>query len=313
MKPFFLICTLFTLTATAATPKEDFSLRRDVIYETLNGVEVKLDLAIPAGPGPFPLVLCIHGGAFHVGDKSKFTPMIERLAGHDFVAASINYRLAPKVHFPAPLDDTKAALYFLKKRAVEFKIDPTRVGGTGESAGAHMAMLLAFEESKKNDSDAGSLTAMRFNAIVNYYGPCDLTCWDVSPMVDFMWQQRFHEPMGTTMLKFLGSETKDGPEVKAASPINYICSGCPPVLTFHGTLDPVVPFSQAQMLHAALKKAGVIEKLVPIPNGLHGGWIPEAREKADKEAVAFFEQYLRGAGGTKGPTHEGAERHANVP
>ena len=96
------------------------------------------------------------------------------------------------------------------------------------------------------------------------------------------------------MLDFLGAKTADSPEVAKASPMTYVSRLCPPILTFHGTLDPVVPFHQAELLHAALKKVGVDEKLVPIPNGLHGGWSQTAKADADAEARTFFDQYLKG-------------------
>ena len=292
---FILAALLLTRSLWAEVPPKVISLHRDIVYETVDGMDMKLDLAIPDGPGPFPLILCIHGGGWHVGDKSKFTPMIENMARHDYVAASINYRLAPKVQFPAPLDDTKAALLFLKTRANDFRIDVTRIGGTGESAGSHMAMLMAFTDAQSQDrKDLSPLTDHRLQAIVNYYGPVDLTQCDCTPMIDFMWQKLFHESMQTSLLKFLGSADKNGPRVRAASPIHYISKDCPPVLTFHGTLDPVVPFHQAELLHAALKKSGVPEKLVPIENGLHGGWTTDAKKKADEQALAFFDQYLKG-------------------
>jgi len=82
--------------------------------------------------------------------------------------------------------------------------------------------------------------------------------------------------------------------VKAASPITYISKDSPPVLTLHGTLDPIVPYHQAQELHEALQKAGVPEKLVPIENGMHGAWAPEAKRFADDQAIAFFDKYLKG-------------------
>jgi acetyl esterase/lipase len=287
----------------ADAPSRDIVLKRDVVFRTVDGVEVKLDLAVPVGPGPYPLILCVHGGAWHVGDKSKFTPMIENMARHNYVAASINYRLAPKVKFPAPLEDTRAALKFLKQHAANYKIDITRIGGTGESAGSHLAMLMAFEDAKEDGDrrDIPPLKDMRLQAIVNYYGPVDLSRWDVAPLVDFMWQKQFHESMESTMLKFIGGADRNDVKVKNASPITYVNKDCPPVLTFHGTLDPVVPFHQAELLHEALKKAGVPETLVAIPNGLHGGWTKEAKHEADEQALAFFDQYLKG---------RPAERHA---
>jgi acetyl esterase/lipase len=268
------------------------SLQRDIAYETIDGKDIKLDVAVPAGPGPYPLILCVHGGAWRVGDKSKFTSLIEDLAHHDYVAASINYRFAPKYKFPAPLDDTKSALLYLKHHAQQYKIDPTKVGGSGESAGSHLLMLMAFsDDANKNDDP---LTSTRLGAIANYYGPVDLSRWEVAPLAQFIWQKRFHESMEDAMLDFLGIKTKDDPKVKAASPITFINKNCPPVLTLHGTLDPIVPYRQAELLHEALRKAGVPEKLVPIENGLHGAWAPEAKRKADDQATTFFDRYLKG-------------------
>ncbi len=292
--------SLATLPAFAQTPRahadvaplEDFKLLRDITYSTVDGRDLKLDLALPNGPGPYPLVLCIHGGAWRMGDKSKFTPMQEDLARHGYVAASMNYRFAPKYRFPSQLDDTKAALHFLKSNAKQYKIDPARVGATGESAGSHLAMLMSF---MAGDKDPNPLTSENVQAIVNYYGPVDLTQWDVTPLVQFLWKERFKESMEQAMLDFLGAKSKASPQVQVASPLQYITKSSPPVLTFHGTLDPVVPFHQAELLHAALEKAGVDQKLVPIPNGLHGAWAPAAKQAADEQARLFFDQYLKGS------------------
>src|SRR5258706_11771480 len=116
----------------------------------IDAKDITLDVACASGPGPYPLILCVHGGAWRVGDKSKFTSLIEDLARHDYVAASINYRFAPTYKFPAQLDDTKAALLFLKQRSRQYKIDPSKVGGSGESSGSHLLMLMAFENDKKD-------------------------------------------------------------------------------------------------------------------------------------------------------------------
>jgi acetyl esterase/lipase len=275
----------------AQAARADVTLNRDVVYQTVDGVDLKLDVAMPAGPGPFPLILCVHGGAWRMGDKSKFTPLIDNFARHDYVAASINYRFAPKYKFPAQLDDTKAALQFLKRHAREYKIDVNKVGATGESAGSHLAMLMGFEASEQAGSNPSPL---RLGAIVNYYGPSDLARWDVAPLVSFMWQRQFHERIEDSMLRFLGAQSRDAAPVKAASPINHVTGRAPPVLTLHGSLDPVVPFRQAEWLHAALKEHGVAERLIPIENGLHGGWAPDAKRQADAQAIAWFDKYLKG-------------------
>src|SRR5947209_10374673 len=105
-------------------------LHRDIVYETIDGTPIKLDVAMPKdqGPGPFPLIVAIHGGAWRIGDKSKFTGMIEAMARHGYVAASINYRFAPRYHWPAQLDDATSAVRFLKQHAAEYQIDVDRLG-----------------------------------------------------------------------------------------------------------------------------------------------------------------------------------------
>jgi acetyl esterase/lipase len=268
------------------------TLQRDIPYETIDGTPIKLDVAIPKdqGAGPFPLIVCIHGGAWRIGDKSKFTGMIESMARHGYVAASINYRFAPRYRWPAQLDDAKAAVHFLKRHATEYRIDVDHVGATGESAGSQLAMLLAFEP---DPPGATTLTSVRMKAIVNYYGPADLSHWDVSPLVDFIWRKRFHESLKDAMEEFLGTKDPKSPKIREASPITYVDDCCPPVLTFHGTLDPMVPYHQAELLHAALRKCGVVEQLVPIPNGLHGGWARDVKAAADEKALAFFDAYLK--------------------
>lgn len=274
------------------------TLQRDIPYETIDGTPIKLDVAIPKdqGPGPFPLIVCIHGGAWRIGDKSKFTGMIEAMARHGYVAASINYRFAPRYRWPAQLDDSKAAVHFLKLHATEYQIDVDRLGATGESAGSQMAMLLGFQPDRPGDSP---LTSVRARAIVNYYGPADLSQWDVSPLVDFIWRKRFHETLEDAMADFLGTKDPKSPTIRQASPITYVDDCCPPVLTFHGTLDPMVPYHQAELLHAALRKCGVAEQLVPIPNGLHGGWARDVKADADERALAFFDAYLKAGPVTK--------------
>ena len=128
---------------------------------------------------------------------------------------------------------------------------------------------------------------------MNYYGPADLTKWEVAPLVDFLWRKRFHESLQDAMGEFLGTKDPKSPTIRQASPITYVDDCCPPVLTFHGTLDPMVPYHQAELLHAALRQCGVAEQLVPIPNGLHGGWARDVKAEADEKALAFFDAYLK--------------------
>jgi acetyl esterase/lipase len=291
MHRLLIILASLTLLLTGRSLADGDTVQHNVTYETVDAKDIVMDIAVPDDAGKYPLVICIHGGAWRGGDKSKFTWTIENLARHGYVAATINYRLAPKYHWPTQLDDAKAALLFLKAHASQFKIDPTHIAALGESAGAQMAMLLAFHADPAN---ATPLTSTHLQAVVNYYGPVDLKSWQPSPIMEFIWQRQFHQSIEQTMGDFFGSNDPDSPQVKSASPINFVDKNCPPVLTFHGTLDPVVPFHQAELLNDALKKAGVSSELVPIQGGMHGGWTPEARADAAQRAIAFLNKTLKG-------------------
>ena len=120
-------------------------LKQDVVYGKGGNEVLRLDLATPAqGAGPFPALVCIHGGSWRSGDKSWYRNQILTFAEQDYVAVSINYRLAPQYKFPAQVEDAKCAVRFLRAHAAEFKIDPAKLAAIGDSAGGHLALMLAF-------------------------------------------------------------------------------------------------------------------------------------------------------------------------
>jgi predicted dienelactone hydrolase len=120
-----------------------------VVWET--GIEyanpddehLQLNLARPArGPGPFPAVLCIHGGGLCRGRRESCDKLCMKLAERGYVAATMSYRLAPRYRFPAAVHDAKAAVRWLRANAEKYAIDPDRIGATGASAGGYLAQFL---------------------------------------------------------------------------------------------------------------------------------------------------------------------------
>src|SRR5215831_5614184 len=92
------------LLAAQAVP-DGVTFEKDIVYS--QGARLMMDLARPKGPGPYPAVIAIHGGGFSGGERAQWDPGILRLAQRGYVAASIDYRLAPRNQFPAPLQDAK--------------------------------------------------------------------------------------------------------------------------------------------------------------------------------------------------------------
>jgi len=148
MKTHPVICLLFSalclLSATAnssATPAAGLKLS-DIEYAVASGESLKLDIDIPAGPGPFPAVIYVHGGGWTKGDKTiEGASLFEPLEKAGIARFSINYRLAPAHKYPASSDDVDTAIRWVKSHAADYNIDPARLVLMGDSAGGHLVAL----------------------------------------------------------------------------------------------------------------------------------------------------------------------------
>ena len=98
----------------------------------------------PRGPGPFPLVVELHGGAWCRGDRLMDSAINEPLAKSGVVVAALDFRLPPDGVYPGPMADINYAIRWLKQRAGELRIRPDRVATMGLSSGGHQAMLAAM-------------------------------------------------------------------------------------------------------------------------------------------------------------------------
>jgi acetyl esterase/lipase len=244
-----------------------------------------LDLYVPTGKGPFPLVFWIHGGGWHSGDKLesginhalKFLPK-------GFALASINYRLTGDAPFPAQIEDCNAALAFLRQYAEDYRIDPDRVGMLGHSAGAHLAALMACTGKQKRFSKNPNVS-FRVQAAVCWALPADLDRdrgqWPRTSMM--------YNAGDRPLWKLFPNNVYDGEFARMASPASYAHADVPPIHIVHGQIDELVPPGQALAFAESLKKAGVSMTLRIVPdlghNVMNAGTIDEA--------VGFFTHVLR--------------------
>ncbi|MFM7131530.1 MAG: alpha/beta hydrolase fold domain-containing protein [bacterium] len=264
--------------ADSNAPQHDY----DVVYTKAGDVELKLDIARPAGTGDsLPTVLVIHGGGWQGGNKESNRRFLDQLAAKGFVAISPQYRLVPKAIFPAQVHDVKAAVRWAKANAAKYRIDPDRMGAMGFSAGGHLALMLGLTGEK--DGLEGNLPPTgqntKIKAVVNYFGPTDLDGEDIpdlsKPIVE----------------KFLGGPLKDRKkEASQASPLDFVTEGDPPVLTFQGTKDPLVPHTQAYKLADAMTVKNVRGRVALYVGDGHG-W--EGIEKTLVEATDFLLENLK--------------------
>jgi acetyl esterase/lipase len=254
-------------------------------YASPDGVKLQLDLARPkTGDGPFPAILCIHGGGFRAGNRQSYDNLCVRLAEQGYVAVTASYRLAPKHQFPAAVHDVKAAVRWLRANAKKYQIDPDRIGVTGGSAGGHLAQFLAVTADVKQFEGVGGNPdqSSRVACVVNVYGPSDFTksygkSVDAAEVLP-LW---LGGNLETAKLKHIVS-----------SPLNWVTPNAAPTLCIHGTEDKYVAHEQAVWMIDRLKAAGVEAELLTLPGAGHGFRGADA-ETADRAMFAFFAKHLK--------------------
>ncbi len=253
-----------------------------------------MDLRVPDGSGPFPVILFLHSGAWISGDRGG-GPAI-REAARGYAVASIDYRLAPKFTWPAQIEDCKAAVRWLRANAARFHLDPNRVGVFGTSAGGHLAAVLGssagIDELEGIDlGNAQFSSAVR--AVVDLYGPVDLLTMDAQKLPCYPGLSANDAFMPPSLL--IGCPIQSCPEKTATSnPIVYADSQDPPFLIMQGKLDCLTPWQQSQELYDALQAAGVAAKLVYLPTAQHAD---DHFNSAANEAIidGFLDYNLKGS------------------
>lgn len=271
---------LLTCGLALAGPTTAPTVRRDVVYGRAGGVDLKLDAVVPAGSGPHPAVILVHGGAWQAGDKTHFHALFAPLMNGGLATFSINYRLAPRYPFPACIDDVETAIKWVKEHATEYDVDPARVALLGESAGGHLVELVAGRATKDSNTQTAAVVAM--------YAPSDLKA-----LADFL--QSHGAAIGPSLNALFGRTTLDATTlalIRDASPVTHVHAGMPPFLLVHGTADRLVPFSQSVSFAAALKAVGVPVELVPVAGGAHGMIFWGSDTSYKDKIVAFLTKTL---------------------
>ncbi|MBE7494532.1 MAG: alpha/beta hydrolase fold domain-containing protein [Verrucomicrobiaceae bacterium] len=271
---------------------ENVEARLDIPYADTENPRQRLDLYLPKerqGGKALPVVVFIHGGGWKAGDKSGGIGNVGRFvsSGH-YAGVSVGYRLTNEARWPAQIHDCKAAIRWIKAQAKELGLDATKIAVWGSSAGGHLVSFLGTSgDVKELEGTLGKHTDQdsKVTCVINFFGPENfLTMVSQESTVD-----RTTPDYPEALL--LGGRVQDKPEAaKEASPVTHVSAGDAPVLTAHGTKDPLVPYAQAVELDAALKKAGVESLLIEMTNGGHGFRSPELDMRIEK----YLDKHLRG-------------------
>ncbi len=281
-----LLLSLVAAVRAAELPIPDtVTFERGIEYTNPDDQHLQLNLARPkTGTGPFPAVICIHGGGFRAGSREGYNKLCLTLAQNGYVAATISYRLAPKFQFPAAIHDTKAAVRWLRANAAKYNVDPARIGVTGGSAGGHLVQFLGVTEGVKQFEGTGGNPeqSSAVTCVVNYYGPSDFL-QSYGKSVDA------HEVLP---LWFGGNLETQRHKHILGSPLNWVTPAAAPTLIIHGTEDKYVAHEQGVWMADRLKASGVEVELLTLKGAGHGFKGDDAA-KAEQAMLAFFAKHLK--------------------
>ncbi len=245
----------------------------DVRYGEILGFRpLELDLYLPPGPdggvpdhgvpnhgGPAPVIVHVHGGGWRRGSRREPLPLLgadfyDRLAAAGFAVAAIDYRLSGEARFPAPLEDVRTAVSWVRDNAAAYGLDAGRVFLWGDSSGGHLALLAA-------------LTGAKVAGVVAWFPVTDLAGLpsDVA--------EAGGEPDAgpeSREAQLLGAAPRAVPSLAAqASPVTHAGPDAPPILLMHGAADDMVPAAQSIRLAEALSAAGAAVELELVPGATH--------------------------------------------
>jgi acetyl esterase/lipase len=266
-----LACCGFTLLHAPLACADDAPRHfTDLVYATVGGKALGLDLHLPAGVAHPPLLVFVHGGAWTTGSKTQYPTFLMQ---RGYAVASLDFRSSNEAPFPADVFDIKAGIRYLRAKAQTYGYRTDRIAIVGASSGGHLAELVGVtndvaalegtEGDYRNESSG-------IQAIVSYFGASDLTTiLAQSTPVGLA----VREP---ALKRLLGAAPDQVPELaRLASPIFHVDAKAPPIMLLHGDQDTQMPLNQVYEMQWAYEQVGKHAELLI----LHG---------VDHDAVPFF-------------------------
>lgn len=221
-------------------------------YDATNNLS--LDFYPSVAVGRRPCVVVIHGGSWAGGDSRQLFELSNALAKEGYHVAAINYRLAPRYRFPAPLQDVKTALAYLCSQAETLSVDTNAFTLLGRSAGGQIALSAAYT---LNDS--------RINGVISFYSPTDMIWGYENPTSPLVLNSR------KVMEDYLGGKLQQVPEqYRQSSATETVTNHTPPTLLFYGGNDPLVSPLHGPRLTKKFHEKGIRYFVLYLPWATHG-------------------------------------------
>ena len=229
------------------------SVEENVAFGTGGGRALHCDVYLPPDHAPVPegadggpavvgraAILLLHGGGWMNGDRAQLRGYGIQLARYGFVCVCPEYRLSGESTWPAQVHDVKAALRWLRANAGRLGVDATRISVSGNSAGAHLALMLGALRDGELEGEGGHAgVSTQCAAVVAIYPPTQLRVTHPD------------DPIGRLLGGNVAREVED-----QASPLAYARADFPPTMLVHGNADSIVPVQASLEMYSALAKAG---------------------------------------------------------
>ena len=210
-----------------------------------------LTIYLPAKPAPTrpAMVICPGGGYRNLAMDHEGKQVAEWMNARGIAAFILKYRLGPRYHHPAMLNDAQQAIRTVRARAKEFGVAPDRIGIMGFSAGGHLT----------------STAATHFETVDGVSSRPDFAvlCYPVLTLTD---EPYVHKGSRQNLLG-------DNPDPKLVSLLSnelQVTPQTPPTFMFHTNEDTGVPPENSVLFYLALRKAGVPAELHIFEPGRHG-------------------------------------------
>lgn len=258
---------------------------KNIEYKNIDGNSLQLDICKPKNlTKPAPLLVFIHGGGWKGGERADYLIYLLAFAKKGYITATVSYRLLKVAPYPACVEDISDAVQWFFRNGEKYGYDPDRIALIGGSAGAHLALLAAYgwkNPQAKNDSTIVPAGNHHIKAVVDIYGPVDLT-------TDYARNQ----PLVT---HFIAHSYQEAPELyREASPIQYVSRNVPPTMILQGTSDMLVPISQSDLLKSKLDSLGVPCVYYKVPLWPHAmDIVQRVNNYTTSKMSDFFQEYLK--------------------
>lgn len=232
--------------------KSQGRLWRDVIYTTSSSHSLKLDvyqpMTAPVVGDSYPALVVLHGGGWRNGDRGGwFEPHNRYLASQGYVVFDVQYRLSGAATWPAPLEDVKEAISWVRAHGADYQIDTTKIALLGRSAGAHLALMAAFCPDEDTE----------VSAVVSIYGPAELR-----------WEKLENN---SAIVGLMGGTYENLPDAyESATPLAFVRDGLPPTLMIEGGMDTIVPYYHGDLMARTMALTNTPFVLLRSPWSRHG-------------------------------------------